>query len=108
MKDAAPVPGAAAVAGAVLAANNVAGATATLNAPTSNKSMAAGVGGLGGGGAGALLVAYLDAKGHPLSPELASVVGAIASTVVAWMGAFFMPLITAAQQAALRKLENER
>ena len=77
-------------------------------APTQNKSMAAGAGGVTGGGAGALLIWYLDTHGVSMSPELASIIGGAASTVAAWIGAFFAPRITAAQQAALRKLESEQ
>ena len=81
----------------------------TPKTPTANKSMAAGAGGLAGGGAGALVVALLDYRYHiTLSPELASIVGGVASTVAAWIGAFFAPLITAAQEAALRKLQDEK
>ncbi len=82
--------------------------TTSPKAPTQNKSMAAGAGGVTGGGAGVLLIWLLDLHGIKISPEAAGALATAASTVAAWIGAFFAPLVTAAQQAALRKLEDEK
>ena len=80
-----------------------------VKAQTQNKSMGAGVGGVAGGGIGALFVTYLDFHYHiTLTGEQAALIGSFASTIAAWVGAFFMPLVTAAQNAALRKLESEK
>lgn len=82
---------------------------APVVSPTQNKAMGAGAGGLAGGGIGALFVWALDAHyGITLTPELASIVGGAASTAAAWVGAFFVPILTAAQQIALRKLKAEQ
>lgn len=105
----APVPGAAAVAGAVLATAKVVEATATLNAPTTNKSTASGAAGVVGTALGTAVVAILDQRYHlTLSVEMSGLIVGAVATVAAWIGAFFMPLITAAQTAALRKLEAEK
>ena len=77
-------------------------------APTTNKTMGSVAGGLGGGGAGSAVVALLDYRYHiTMSPELASIVGGIAATILGGIATFFMPLVTAGQQAILRKLEAE-
>ena len=83
-------------------------APTSVKSPTQNKSMAAGAGGVTGGGAGVLLIWALDLHGVTISPEAAAALATAASTVAAWFAAFFVPIITAAQQAALRKLESEQ
>ena len=83
-------------------------APTSVKSPTQNKSMAAGAGGVTGGGAGVLLIWALDLHGVSISPEAAAALATAASTVAAWFAAFFVPIITAAQQAALRKLESEQ
>ena len=77
-------------------------------APTANKSMAAGAGGLAGGTLGLGVLLYLDYHNIKLTTEQAGMVTMLASTISGWLASFFMPLITAAQQAALRKLESEQ
>lgn len=82
-------------------------APTSVRTPTQNKSVAAGAGGLTGGTLGLALLLYLDYHGVKLTTEQAGMLTMIASTVSGWAASFFVPLITAAQQAALRKLQEE-
>ena len=77
-------------------------------APTANKSMAAGAGGLAGGTLGLGVLLYLDYHNIKLTTEQAGMVTMLASTISGWLASFFMPIITAAQEAALRKLQDEK
>ena len=75
---------------------------------TANKSMAAGAGGLAGGTLGLGVLLYLDYHNIKLTTEQAGMVTMLASTISGWLASFFMPIITAAQEAALRKLQDEK
>lgn len=77
-------------------------------APTMNKTIATGGGTISGGAAGVALLAFLHWKyGFDPGPELAGTIAGAAASVAGTIATFFAPLITAAQQAALRRLQNE-
>lgn len=77
-------------------------------APTSNKTAAATGGAASGSAAGVALLAFLHWKyGFDPGPELAATIAGVAATMAGGIATFFMPLITAAQQAALRHLNDE-
>ena len=78
----------------------------STKSPTLNKSNAAGAGGLTGGTLGLCILLYLDYHNIKLSTEEAGFVTMISATVSGWLATLLMPLITAAQQAALRKLDS--
>ena len=78
---------------------------APVKAPTMNKTVGSAAGGGAGGFIGWFAVFLIHAYWiKDLSPETASAISAGATAVLGTLGTFFMPLITAAQQAALRKL----
>jgi len=77
-------------------------------APNLNKTGAAAGGTVGGGVAGALLLWLLHARyGIDPGPEESAIIGSAFSFAVGTAATFFVPLLTAAQQLALRKLEQQ-
>ena len=83
-------------------------ASDSVKSPNLNKSAGSAVGGASGGTVGviAVLLIHLYYK-VDLSPEMASVISAAVTASAGVIGTFFAPLITAAQQVALRRLNDD-
>lgn len=75
--------------------------------PNNNKAAGAAAGGVTGGVAGIAAVALIHLYFNvQLSPELSATIAGSAAAALGTLATFIAPLLTAAQQAAIRHLDN--
>lgn len=76
-------------------------------APNLNKTTGAAAGTVGGGTVGVIVLFIMHSVYHvDFGPEASGAISAAAAAIFGTLATFFVPLITAAQQRALRKLEQ--
>jgi|ERR1700734_538109 len=78
----------------------------TVQSPNANKTVGSSIGGLGGAGLATLIVAILSAKYPDLSPTASAAVAGVLAAGLGAIGTFLAPLLTAAQNAAVRALDG--
>jgi hypothetical protein len=78
----------------------------TVSSPNSNKTVGSGVGAFAGGGVGVLFIVFLNYRGITLGDTEAGIVASLITAGAGAVGTFFAPLLTAAQNRAVRALDG--